>query len=560
MDDMRRESARQSRQVSRRGLRGIALVALLAVLNLLALAPVHAQQPGGSLVSAEWLQRNLGRADLLLLDAQPAPLHRKAHIPGAVSINLYAYAVREQSAADMQKLMRAWGIGADRTVVVYDQGGDMLAARLFFDLHMNGMPTDRLLLLDGGMRRWQAIGGAVTAEPTPAPVPGDIVVDDRRRRGEVFARLPEAFAASGNAATHALVDALEPEYYYGQTKFFGRAGHLPNATLMSRPDLYNADGTFRSAEELRQLADYYGIRPDQQIVTYCGGGVAAAVPWFALKFVAGYPRVSLYAGSEYDWLRDDRGLPFWSYAAPTLLRDAAWLDAWNAKMLRGFGLARISVVDVRPAAAYAQGHLPAAVSVPPERWAAQVRDPQGLAATLALAGINSGDEAVIVSAGGLDGDAALAFALLEHAGQRKVSLLLESVDEWGLRGLPLEKAAPAPSAATAPAVAATWRPEQPRDVIVTDPRAPGGAYPTVLLESGRTRAAASSAAIHVPYTDLLNADGTPKAAKDIWTILAKAGLPRHARVVTTADDPREAAINYTVLRLMGWPDVRVLVR
>jgi len=56
-----------------------------------------------------------------------------------------------------------------------------------------------------------------------------------------------------------------------------------------------------------------------------------------------------------------------------------------------------------------------------------------------------------------------------------------------------------------------------------------------------------------------NADGTPKAAKDIWAVLAKAGVPRYAEIVTFADDPGEAAAGYFVFKLMGYPDVKVWV-
>ncbi len=63
----------------------------------------------------------------------------------------------------------------------------------------------------------------------------------------------------------------------------------------------------------------------------------------------------------------------------------------------------------------------------------------------------------------------------------------------------------------------------------------------------------------MPYTDLLNADGRPKAAKDIWKILVKAGVPRYAELVSFSDDPGEAAANYFILKLMGYPDAKVLV-
>ena len=65
--------------------------------------------------------------------------------------------------------------------------------------------------------------------------------------------------------------------------------------------------------------------------------------------------------------------------------------------------------------------------------------------------------------------------------------------------------------------------------------------------------------IHVPYTELVDARGSPKAAKDIWAILVKAGVPRYAEIVSFSDDPGEAAANYFILKMMGYPDVKVQV-
>jgi thiosulfate/3-mercaptopyruvate sulfurtransferase len=42
-------------------------------------------------------------------------------------------------------------------------------------------------------------------------------------------------------------------------------------------------------------------------------------------------------------------------------------------------------------------------------------------------------------------------------------------------------------------------------------------------------------------------------------VLSKAGLPRYAEIVAMADDVGEAAVGYFLLRLMGYPDVKVLL-
>ena len=97
--------------------------------------------------------------------------------------------------------------------------------------------------------------------------------------------------------------------------------------------------------------------------------------------------------------------------------------------------------------------------------------------------------------------------------------------------------------------------------MISAPTRTQGLYPKVFVASGKTVPAKvpDGKVIHVPYTDLLNADGTPKPASDIWTTLVKAGVPRYAEIICVADDPGEAAVNYFILKLMGYPDVKVLV-
>jgi len=42
--------------------------------------------------------------------------------------------------------------------------------------------------------------------------------------------------------------------------------------------------------------------------------------------------------------------------------------------------------------------------------------------------------------------------------------------------------------------------------------------------------------VHLLYTELLNADSTPQAAKTIWKISVNAGIPRYAEIVCFSDD------------------------
>ena len=536
------------------------LPALVAA-SLLAALPVLAADPS-PLVTPAWLKDQQAKGDVLVIDTSSAKQYAAGHIPGAVHVDLYASGVHVLPRPALEARFQSWGVSPARKVVVYDPGASMMATWMFYELYHHGFPAENLFVLDGGLAKWKETGGAVTQEATPAPAKGDFRIAQPRE--DVRVRLPEFLVASGDTTRHALVEALEPNYHFGETKFFDRAGHVPNAVMMPTADFFNADKTFKSPAEIRRMAGYLGIRPEQQVNSYCGGGVAATVPFFALKFVAGYPSVKVYKESQMEWLRDDRSLPTWTYSAPYLKREMGWLNGWGSAMLRMYDVANVSVVDVRPAEAYNLGHIPYALNVPGEVFGRHLAQPAKLAEVLGPAGVDVRHEAVIVSEGGVNPRAALAFVMLEKLGQKKVSIVTESVDEWGLQGFPLTKEPTVvgpPKAPPAMSVRPTTYPANVKaDVVVRDARATTGAYPKVFIASGARVPAATpeGKVVHVPYTDLLNANGTPKPAAEVWKVLTKAGVPRYAEIICFADDPGEAAVNYYMLRLMGYPDVKVL--
>lgn len=525
----------------------------VSALLLVAQPPVAAQGVRPYLASVGWLEKNLSNPDVLVLDVSPGQLYKAKHIPGAVSVDLMSwYGTREMPLADMERLYQTWGVSPGKKIVMYDQGGTFLATRLFFSLYYHGFPAADLLVLDGGLSKWQEAGLTITQDVAPARAKGTFRIT--KVNEDVRVRLPEFLAASGDPANNALVEGLGPDWHFGETAPFEKAGHPPNGILMPSADFFNPDKTFKSAEEITRMATYLGIRRDQQVYSYCGGGVAASVPFFALKFIADYPTVKLFKESEMGWLSDGRDLPFWTYDAPLLMRDAKWLRFWGGGMLRNYGGAQISIVDVRPASAFNEGHVAFAANVPADVFRSSLRDPERLASLLGQAGVDQSLEAIVVSGGGVTKESALAFVALSMLKQAKVSVLMGAADTWAGSGLTVTKDATALHPTTYARSVRT-------DLIVADPQSTTGIYPKVFVAAGKTLPAASQGGtvVHVPYTDLINGDGTPKAAKDIWNILAKAGVPRYAEIVCVSDDPGEAAVDYFIFKLMGYPDVKILV-
>lgn len=514
----------------------------------------------GRLVGPQWLAANLQRADVLLLDASMPAQYAAGHIPGAVSAPVLATAGRDIPPVAMERIIRSWGVSPGRKIVVYDEGGAWMATRLFHDLHYHGVPLDDLYLLDGGLHQWKAKGQPITKDATPNPPEGSFRVTRVLENARVS--LPEFLVATGDPANQVIVDALEPPYYFGSAKFFDRAGHIPNARLWPSSDFFHADTkTFKSPDEIRRMLTHHGIGPAQTVHVYCGGGGAASVPVFALGVLLGRDKVKLYNASQREWLQDERGLPLWTHPRPAMLRRAAWLDGWASPMLRMFGFSQISVVDVRSPTAYRQGHVPFAVNVPASVFEAHLREPEKLAELLGAAGVNALHEAVISTERGLTPDTALVWWMLERLGQKKVSLLAENFDDWALGGMPTVREPTTVGVPKSPqdlAVPATaYRP-------VSAPTKPASSFPTFYVAAGKQASARAPASApegtkpaHLPYTDLINADGSPKPAKDLWNLLAKAGVPRYGEIIVFSDQVGEAAATVFVLRLMGLAGAKV---
>lgn len=532
---------------------------LLAAPNLSA-----AQGITRHMVDVRWLEQHLNDPDVLVLDASLPPAYAAAHIPGAVNVNAFVYGGRELPVAEAEKLYQSWGISPTKTLILYDPGGSFMATRLFFSLYYHGFPAEKLAILDGGLAKWQEAQLPVTKDVPPAPKTGTFTIAQVNENIRV--RLPEILNASGDPANHVLLEALGADWHFGQTQPFDRGGHIPNGILLPSADLYNPDKTFKSPDELRRILRYLGIGPERPVYTYCGGGVAASAPFFALKFLLDFPAVKLYAESELGYLSDERRLPYWTYDAPYLLRDSRWLQWKGGQMLRTYVGAEVSIVDVRPAESYAAGHVPYAVNLPAGAFRTHLTDSAALAERLGAAGVDATLEAVVVSGAGLTPDAALAFVALEAIGQKRVSVLIDPADRWAAGGLTSTtsptivgpKTSPQDLAVEAKPYTGNARP----GVVVSNAMSTTGLYPKVFVAAGAALPAAmpGAAVAHVPYTELLNTDGTPKAAKDLWNILTKAGVPRYAELVCVSDDPGEAAVNYVVLKLMGYPDVKVLAK
>ena len=276
----------------------------------------------GLLVDTDWLQAHLDDPQLRILDCttwmtpQPVgpsritsgrPDWAQEHIPGADHVCM----VEDLSDPDgrfpytlptddrIEALLSRLGIGNAHRVVLYGAAQPMVVTRAWWVLTALG--HDRVSILDGGLQRWKEEGRPVTSLHTPrAPA------TFRAHRRPAMIADAERVAQAMADAPGSLVNALSPEQFAGTGgAHYGRPGRIPGSVNVPARELVDPQ-TLRW-KPLAELRERFGeLRlddPQAPVITYCGGGIAASVTFFALALL-GHRNVALYDNSLLEWSAD----------------------------------------------------------------------------------------------------------------------------------------------------------------------------------------------------------------------------------------------------------------
>jgi thiosulfate/3-mercaptopyruvate sulfurtransferase len=265
------------------------------------------QIPAGALVSADWVQQHLNDSSVRLVEVDvDTNAYNQGHISGAIGWDwkqdLQRHPVRDiPSKKEWEALLSRSGISNDTTVILYGDNNNWFAAFAYWLFKLYG--HDNVRLLDGGRKKWLDDGRETTNDvPTPEQTSYTAKDPDLSLR----AVRDQVASALGKSS---LVDVRSPGEYSGQLlapenlpqEGAQRGGHIPGAANVPWATAVAEDGTFKPADQLKEIYGSKGIAGNTEVIAYCRIGERSAHTWFVLHEILGYENVRNYDGSWTEW-------------------------------------------------------------------------------------------------------------------------------------------------------------------------------------------------------------------------------------------------------------------
>ena len=261
-----------------------------------------------ALVDTDWVAEHLNDDDIRIVEVDENPaLYAEAHIPGAIGFD-WKVDLQDQVKRDFLgpqefgELMGSRGISNDHRIVLYGDRNNWFAAYTYWYFLYYG--HDDVRLMNGPREKWISEGRETTTE-VPRYEPAEFEAKDpdddiRAKRDEVLDALD---------SDTKLVDVRSPQEYSGELIAMAgyeqegaqRSGHIPGAASVPWAQAVNEDGTFKSADELRQIYESKGVLNGDDIIAYCRIGERSAHTWFVLHELLGKDDVKNYDGSWTEW-------------------------------------------------------------------------------------------------------------------------------------------------------------------------------------------------------------------------------------------------------------------
>jgi thiosulfate/3-mercaptopyruvate sulfurtransferase len=277
-----------------------------------------------AIVNCEWLAENINNNNIRTFDCTTYLHYRdndpslpyvvesgreqyeKSHIPNSSYIDLQSdlsdkdspYRFTMPNLKVLSENFQKVGIGEGFHIVLYSRNGTQWSARIWWMLRSVGV--DNVSILDGGFNEWTRLGLPTSDKILTFPKSNF----NFKPRNEIFIDKEPVIKALEDKNTK-ILNSLTEDIHKGLNPRYGRPGRIPNSLNIPFHKLLDPEtGKFLGAEELLEIFQKNKISYENQIINYCGGGIAASLEAFVL-YQLGYKNLKIYDNSLSEWAIDE---------------------------------------------------------------------------------------------------------------------------------------------------------------------------------------------------------------------------------------------------------------
>ena len=277
-----------------------------------------------AIVNCEWLAENINNNNIRTYDCTTYLHYRdndpslpyvvesgreqyeKSHIPNSSYIDLQSdlsdkdspYRFTMPDLKVLSENFKKVGIGENYHIVLYSRNGTQWSARIWWMLRSVGV--DNVSILDGGFNEWVRLGLPTSDKILTFPKSNF----NFKPRNEIFIDKEPVIKALEDKNTK-ILNSLTEDIHKGENPRYGRPGRIPNSLNIPFHKLLDPEtGKFLRAEELLEIFQKNKIGFENEIINYCGGGIAACLEAFVL-YQLGYKNLKIYDNSLSEWAIDE---------------------------------------------------------------------------------------------------------------------------------------------------------------------------------------------------------------------------------------------------------------
>lgn len=258
-----------------------------------------------ALVETAWLNDNLGKEDIKIIDLRAQPEYNSGHIPGALSLNLESLRglVNGIPSSLLPATMLAehfsmMGIRPDDLIVLVCT--DKLHDATIVAMACERLGHARYEVLIGGFSKWQ-----VEKRPLntilPAVTPSHYSAPEGQDSFTVTSA--QVLAVVGKPG-QVILDVRPADFFTGKKQDEARGGHIPGAINRSfAEDVLKGESysTFKPLEELREVYAKLIPAKNTPVIVHCRTGHQASQTYFLLVRLLGYTNVRWYDAGWTEW-------------------------------------------------------------------------------------------------------------------------------------------------------------------------------------------------------------------------------------------------------------------